>query len=85
MVVTVVLTPMAARELDELPVTIHGRVHRVLERLREFPNVSGAQPLRGNMAGFYRVRTGDYRVLFRVQGDRLMVERIGHRDRFYGD
>jgi len=47
--------------------------------------VSGAKPLRGELAGLRRIRTGDYRVLFRVQGERVLVERIGHRDRFYED
>lgn len=39
--------------------------------------------MRGNMAGLYRIRTGDYRVLFRVKGPEVIVERVGHRDRFY--
>lgn len=84
-VVTVVMTPTAAREFDELPLTIQARMIRVLERLSKFPAVSGAKPLRGEWDGHYRMRTGDYRLVFRVQGVRLIVERIGHRDRFYED
>lgn len=44
--------------------------------------MSGAKPLHGVRTGWYRVRTGDYRVLFRVAGD-TVVEKIGHRDDFY--
>jgi mRNA-degrading endonuclease RelE of RelBE toxin-antitoxin system len=47
--------------------------------------VSGAKPLRHGLAGHYRIRTGDYRVQFHVEGTRITVERIGHRDGFYGD
>ncbi|NOS99625.1 MAG: hypothetical protein HOP29_03260 [Phycisphaerales bacterium] len=31
------------------------------------------------------MRTGDYRVQFRVAGETVVVERIGHRDGFYDE
>ena len=82
---TVELEPDAAEQLSELRNPIHARINGVLERLREWPNVSGAKPLRGKLAGRYRVRTGDYRVQFRVERQTVIVEKIGHRDRFYED
>jgi mRNA interferase RelE/StbE len=81
----VTLTPEAADDLERLPLTILARVTKVLERLRDWPNVSGAKPLRGGLAGCWRVRTGDYRLQFRVSGETVIVERIGHRDGFYED
>lgn len=83
--VQVSLTPAAARELDRLPIPIRARVLRVFERLGRWPETSGAKALRGDLAGAYRVRTGDYRVQFRVRGDKVVVERIGHRDGFYDE
>ena len=80
---TVVLTREAADQLESLPNAIHARVLRVLVRLERWPAVSGAKPLTGNLAGHYRMRTGDYRIQFRVAGDVVAVERIGHRDGFY--
>jgi len=35
------------------------------------------------LTGCFRIRTGDYRVQFRVAGDVVTVEKIGHRDGFY--
>jgi len=29
------------------------------------------------------MRTGDYRVQFRIRGETVTVEKIGHRDGFY--
>lgn len=84
-VARVSISPTAARELDGLPLPMRGRVLRVLERLARWPEVSGAKPLRGELAGLHRIRTGDYRVLFSVRGEHVLVERIGHRDRFYED
>jgi mRNA-degrading endonuclease RelE of RelBE toxin-antitoxin system len=79
------LTPTAAAELERLPNVVHARVFNILIRLADWPNVSGAKPLRGKLAGHYRVRTGDYRVQFSASGQKLIVEKIGHRDGFYED
>ena len=35
------------------------------------------------LAGWYRVRTGDYRVRFRVEGDTVVIDHVGHRSTFY--
>jgi mRNA-degrading endonuclease RelE of RelBE toxin-antitoxin system len=82
---TVIVAPEALRQADDLPRIIHGRVVRIVQRLANWPAVSGAKPLRHGLAGSYRVRTGDYRVQFRVQGQTIIVEKIGHRDGFYED
>ena len=79
------LTPEAAEQLDGLSEPIHTRVLRILERLEKWPEVSGAKPLRGDLAGRYRMRTGDYRVQFRPESGRIVVERIGHRDGVYDE
>jgi len=80
-----VLTPEAAQQVDRLPRPIKARLWKLLDRLTRWPDVSGAKPLRGNLASHYRLRTGDYRVQFRVAGQTVIVEKIGHRDRFYED
>jgi mRNA-degrading endonuclease RelE of RelBE toxin-antitoxin system len=54
-------------------------------RLEQWPDVSGVKPLTGDLAGRYRLRTGDYRVQFHVAGEIVTVEKIGHRDAFYGE
>ena len=55
----------------------------MLERLEKWPDVSGAKPLRGNLAGRYRLRTGDFRMQFQVVNNIVIIEQIGHRDGFY--
>ena len=82
---TVELTPEAAEQFDRLPVTIKDRVSRLRERLANWPEVSGAKALSGNLAGWYPLRTGDYRLRFRVQGETIIVDKIGHRREFYED
>lgn len=79
----VTLTLEAAEGLEGLPLVIHSRVLSLLERLAKWPTVSGAKPLTGPLAGRYRLRTGDYRLQFHVEGQVVIVEKIGHRDKFY--
>jgi mRNA-degrading endonuclease RelE of RelBE toxin-antitoxin system len=81
----VTLTPGAAEQLEALNSPLHGRVLRLLVRLEQWPDVSGAKRLMGELAGSYRLRTGDYRVQFSVVGDKVTVDKIGHRDGFYGE
>ena len=77
------ITPAALKQAETLNEPILGRVMQIVERLCRWPEVSGVKPLSGKFAGFYRMRTGDYRVQFRVIGTTVVIEKIGHRDRFY--
>lgn len=79
------MTPKAKEELAAVPRGIQARMIAIMARLEQWPDVSGAKPLRGSLAGHYRVRTGDYRLQFLVKADDVIVERIGHRDGFYED
>jgi mRNA interferase RelE/StbE len=81
--VKVRITPEALRQAEELNEPILTRVMQLVERLKKWPDVSGVKPLSGKLAGYYRLRTGDYRVQFRVERETIIIEKIGHRDRFY--
>jgi mRNA interferase RelE/StbE len=83
--VRVTVTPDALEQLAKLPRVIRERIGKLFGRLHAWPTVSGAKPLSGILAGWYRLRTGDYRVRFRVQGETVIVDNIGHRSEFYED
>lgn len=80
---TVLVSPEAQQQIKKLPKVIRIRLIRVVQRLERWPEVSGAKPLSGELAGRYRIRTGDYRAQFRIEGGAIIIERVGHRDRFY--
>jgi mRNA-degrading endonuclease RelE of RelBE toxin-antitoxin system len=80
---TVVVTPEAQEQFSDLPVVIQARVEKVYQRLERWPELSGVKPLSGDLAGHFRIRTGDYRVQFFVSGDVVTVEKVAHRDGFY--
>jgi mRNA interferase RelE/StbE len=67
------LAAEAVAELGELPSSIVGRIDGLVDRLRNWPNVSGAKALKRDLKGNFRIRTGDYRVIFRVEGERIVI------------
>lgn len=64
---------------------IRARVLKIFERLAGWPDVSGAKALKGELAGHHRIRTGDWRVIFRVVSPRVIVVRIKHCSEVYED
>lgn len=81
----VTITPVAQGQFNALPVTVRQRLEKLFARLGNWPAVSGAKPLRGNLAGHFRLRTGDYRVQFLVAGQQVTIDKVGHRDKFYDE
>jgi len=77
----------AREDFKSLPLRIQVRVQDVFDRLTRWPNVSGVKPLRRSLKGAYRIRTGDWRVLFtvEVQTERVTVFRIDNRRDVYED
>ena len=80
----VVLAPRAERELKSFPDDVYRRIIRRLELLRVNPRPRGCQKLAGH-DGVYRLRAGDYRILYRIADVVLvvMVIRIGPRRDIY--
>ena len=77
------LTPEAVQQEALLPKRIRVRIYELVRRLESWPNVSGVKPLKHELKGAFRVRTGDYRVVFKVQGEVVLVFRIENRKDVY--
>ena len=74
----------AARELNGLAQPVRRRVTRAIRGLSEVPRPQGAVLLSGRDR-IWRVRMGDYRILYRIHDDVLLVVvvRVGHRRDVY--
>lgn len=64
---------------------MRARVLATVQRLEAWPTVSGVKWLGGKWAGHGRLRTGDYRVIFKREASALVVVRIAHRKDVYGE
>ncbi|SFP79834.1 mRNA interferase RelE/StbE [Amycolatopsis arida] len=74
------ITRSALRALAKLDKPIRRRLQHRIDQLAEDPRPHGAIALQG-LSGAYRVRAGDYRVIYTIEDDRLLVVVIdlGHR------
>lgn len=83
--VKVMFTVEAQSDFMSLPGGMRGRVCTVITRLWSWPDVSGAKPMRGDLHGYYRVRTGDWRVVFYFaeKDNAVVIVRIANRRDVY--
>jgi mRNA interferase RelE/StbE len=80
----VTLTSSAAKELKKLSVQLIARIVPRLEYLSSNPRPAGCKKLQGGEREF-RIRVGDYRVVYTIDHAKMLVEvtRIRHRRDVY--
>ena len=80
---TVLILPSAQKQLDKLPNAIATRIEDRLLDLENDPRPPGCKKLKGRDA--WRIRIGDYRVIYEINDGRLIVTviAIGHRREVY--
>ncbi len=75
------LKPRAIKDFEAFPQRIQ---HRILARIEELSdNLSGDVKRLTDWTFEYRLRIGDYRVLFEIEGDAIVIYRIRHRREAY--
>ena len=76
--------PRAHRQFGNLPGSIQARLRPAIEALAENPRPHGVKKLAGE-ENLYRIRVGDYRVIYKIQGEILvfLIVKIGHRREVY--
>jgi len=76
--------PAAVRQLEDLPRPIRNRIAVKIEALRDDPFPAGCKKLAA-LTDTWRVRIGDYRVIYQVQRgiSVMLVLTVGHRREVY--
>ena len=74
------LAPAAVRQLRKLDPPGRRRVQAAIDLLAEEPRPPGARQLVGG-AGAWRVRTGDFRIIYDIRDGELLVLviKVGHQ------
>lgn len=80
-------TAPALRELRKLDKSLARRVLRAVTELGSNPRAPGVRALAGQPPGTMRLRIGDYRVVYVIQDDLILVTvvRVAHRREVYRD
>ncbi len=78
------LKPAATESLAKPPKTTQKRIAKKIDQLADNPRPSGSVKLAGQ-DDLYRIRVGDYRIVYQIQDDVLLVLviRIGNRGDVY--
>ena len=77
-----VYTRRAERDIEKLEPRVKDRIGKTLLRYTEEP-LRFAEKLSDPILGEYRFRIGDYRVVFDIEGNEIVVLRVGHRREIY--
>jgi len=70
----------ALKELKTLDKTVIGKILEKIEPLQNNPRPEGTKKLKGYNL-LYRIRYGNYRIVYRIKDRELIIEiiRVGHR------
>ncbi len=79
-----IILPRAEKELKKLPQKEFLKVDETILQLANEPRPAGCKKLQG-IEDTYRVRVGDYRILYRIEDTQLIIEviRIANRKDAY--
>lgn len=76
--------PAAERQLRRLPRQVQVRLIERIDELAGNPYPSGVKKLKAKV-DLFRIRVGDYRIIYTVQGDKfvVLIVRVGDRRDIY--
>ncbi len=74
-----------AKQLHDLPPPIFRRLDKAILALKSKPRPPGSRKLRRSAIGDYRLRAGDYRVIYDIDDERceVVILRVMHRRDIY--
>lgn len=75
----------AEKEIRRLPRSVRERITSTILNLRDDTRPSGVRKLKGQDEEGWRIRVGDYRVLYQIDDGQRQVTifRVGHRREVY--
>jgi mRNA interferase RelE/StbE len=75
-------TPSARRQLKKLPLDVIKKIARAIDGLQTNPYPDGVRKL-VNENNLYRMRVGDYRIVYQVKSNTLIIVIVRVRHRKY--
>ena len=84
MAYSILLAPSAERQLKALAERAQKRIVKRLRTLQDNPRPQGVKKL-AEKEDLYRIREGDYRIVYAIQAKKLIVQvvKIGDRKKVY--
>lgn len=79
------INSLALKELSKLPKAMAKKAEKVIDSLAEEPRPVGVKKLKGMDEDLFRIRLGDYRIIYSIEDEIKIVDirRVGHRKDIY--
>ena len=81
----IIIHKQALKELVQLPKKDNQKIRLAIDKLAENPRPVGCKKLKGEHEYIWRIRVGDYRILYSIDEGVKIVEvgKVGHRKDIY--
>ncbi len=81
----IVISKQALKDLIHLPLKVNLQISKAIEALASNPRPQGCKKLKGEKEYVWRIRVGNYRVLYSIDDkiEIVDVRKIGHRKDIY--
>lgn len=81
----IIIKKSAEKELGRLPAKDVRKISTAIDGLATTPRPPGSKKLEGQRETLWRIRVGDYRIIYQIEDSIKIVEvrRIGHRKDIY--
>lgn len=75
------LDPRALKDMARIPPRYRDRIEAVIDALGSDPRPAGCIPVKGTARGTYRIRVGEYRVVYGIQDaeKKVVVAQVARR------
>lgn len=74
-------TPKSIKDIEKMEPSLLSRIFKKIEELKEDPFSKDIKRLKGQTS--FRLRVGDYRVIFDINQDTIFILKVGHRKNIY--
>lgn len=81
----VVFSKRAERDLKKMDPDAQTQIIEAATALGKNPRPPSSKPMKGDYKGYWRERTGNYRIIYEITDEKLVVFviRVGHRKDIY--
>ena len=82
---TIEFSPKVEDQLNIIPKKVRKLIVERIKNLCDNPRPENIEPLKGIEKGFFRIRQGDYRIVYRIYDEKILViiVRVVHRKEVY--
>jgi mRNA interferase RelE/StbE len=85
MIYKIAIRKQALKELEHFPARVNNTISKDIDALATNPRPKGCKKLKGEFENLWRIRSGDYRIIYSIDDEIKIIDvrKIGHRKNIY--